>query len=126
MTYCHEVGLPHSTFLSWDPNDRAKTIAYALERAERCTSCGTSSWEWEADMNAYIAVRQQCPGCLRRESVMEDTQDPPKGSSVVLIPKAKAEAVARDPKSHVIDSVDKRRARRQAAEAQRLATEGEQ
>jgi hypothetical protein len=124
MAYCYEAGLPHSTFLSWDPEDRSKTIAWALEKGDRCSSCGTAPWEWAADQQAYVAVRQQCPGCLRRESVMEDTKDPPKGSSVVLIPRAKAEAIARDPKSHVIDSMQQRRARRREA-ARRAAAEAE-
>lgn len=125
MAYCYEAGLPHTTLLSWEPTDRAKTIAYALERAERCQSCGTSPWEWEADPGAYVAVRQQCPGCMRRESVVEDTKDPPKGSSVVMIPKARAEEIARNPAGHVIDSPDKRRARRREAELDRQAREGE-
>lgn len=125
MAYCYDAGLPHSTFLGWEPSDRAKTIAYALERAERCSSCGTSPWEWQADPDAYVAVRQQCPGCMRREAVMEDTKDPPKGSSVVMMPRARAEEIKRNPEAHVVDSVAQRRARRRIAEAERLDREGD-
>ena len=33
MSYCTEKGIPHSVFLDWEPEDRAKTIAYVMETA---------------------------------------------------------------------------------------------
>lgn len=126
MSYCYEAGLAHSVFLSWEPNDRAKTIAYALEKGERCSSCGTAPWEWQADPEAYVAVRQQCPGCMRRETVVNDSKDPPPGTAVVLITKSHAEDIRDHPERHQLDGPQVRRARRQAAEAERLAREAAQ
>lgn len=114
MSYCYEAGISHTEFLNWEPNDRAKTIAFALEKGERCISCGTAPWEWQEDPDAYEAVRQQCRGCMKREAVLEDQKDPPKGSSVTMVTKAHAKAIAANPELFVVDSAAKRRARRRA------------
>ena len=42
MSYCFEHGIPHSKFLKWDAEDRAKTLAFALESSMRCSMCGTA------------------------------------------------------------------------------------
>ena len=73
MSYCYEKGIPHSEFLEWEPEDRAKTLAFALEQSARCTMCGTASWEWEEDRFAYTAVEEFCHGCYQK-SVFSDTQ----------------------------------------------------
>jgi hypothetical protein len=49
MSYCYENGIPHSEFLDWTPEDRAKTLAFMMEKALRCDLCGTAEWEWDAD-----------------------------------------------------------------------------
>lgn len=117
MAYCYDNALPHSHFLGgpyeWTDLDRVKVMAYALERTERCPSCGTSPWEWQADQEAYVAIREQCPGCLRREALSEETSGSPlKGSRVALIPRVRAEAIAANPELYAVDSPAVRRARR--------------
>ena len=67
-------------------------VAVSLERAERCTMCGTASYEWEEDPFAYEAVRVSCPGCMRRETLQEDSGESAlKGVSVRLHSAAMAE-----------------------------------
>lgn len=86
MSYCFEHGIPHSKFLKWDPEDRAKTLAYALESAQRCSMCGTAPWEWEENKYAYTAMDEFCQGCYQK-SVFGDTQGSSlPGTNVKLIP----------------------------------------
>ena len=64
--------------------------AYALERAGKCVSCGTSAEEWAEDPHAYAAIYVTCQGCMRRE-IMQSSDTPiTKGTSVRLVPKAMA------------------------------------
>jgi hypothetical protein len=117
MAYCYDNALPHSHFLGgpyeWTAPDQVKKMAFALERTERCPNCGTSPWEWQADPEAYVAITEQCLGCLRRESLSEETSsNNQKGTRVTLIPKVRAEAIARNPEAYAVDSPAIRRARR--------------
>ncbi len=86
MSYCYENGIPHSVFLEWEPEDRAKVLAYAMERATRCVQCGTAPWEWDENKFAYTTVEELCMGCYQK-SVYQDTQSKPlPGTNVKLIP----------------------------------------
>lgn len=86
MTYCHEKAIPHSEFLEWDPEDRAKLIAYIFEFNERCNMCGTAPWEWEHNKHAFTPVDEFCPGCYMK-SVFSDTMGSSlPGTNVKLIP----------------------------------------
>jgi len=86
MSYCYEKAIPHSKFLKWDPEDRAKTLAYAMESAQRCTMCGTAPWEWEENKFAFTAVEEFCQGCYQK-SVFQDQQGSSlPGTNVRLIP----------------------------------------
>ena len=86
MSYCHEHAIPHSKFLRWDPEDRAKTLAFSLESSARCTMCGTASWEWEENKFAFTAVDEFCQGCYQK-SIFGDTQGSSlPGTNVRLIP----------------------------------------
>jgi hypothetical protein len=86
MSYCFEHGIPHSKFLKWEPEDRAKTLAFAMESAQRCNMCGTASWEWEENRFAYTAVDEFCQGCYQK-SIYSDTQGSSlPGTNVKLIP----------------------------------------
>lgn len=86
MSYCVEHGIPHSVFLEWDPEDRAKHVAFILEQAERCTMCGTGQWEWDQNRYAYTAVDEFCQGCYQK-SVFQDTQSNSlPGTNVKLVP----------------------------------------
>lgn len=91
MSYCNEHGIPHSRFLEWDPEDRAKAIAFALEKAQVCSMCGTAEWEWHEDRRAYLPVVEVCPGCQLKETMRDDdTVSRTAGAQVVLLPKAAA------------------------------------
>jgi hypothetical protein len=67
-----------------------------MEKAERCQSCGTAPWEWEADPSAYSPVVHQCMGCMLREIMMDDQDAKPKGSTVRLVTRRMAELIASD------------------------------
>lgn len=95
VAYCYDHGLPYSEYLDrWSQEDRAILGAYALERGMTCPTCGTAPHEWEEDPDAYVAINLNCPGCMRREVMLEDDTPKPKGTSVRLVPKAAAERLA--------------------------------
>ena len=72
-------------------------VAVALERADRCTMCGTAAYEWDEDPYAYEAVSFSCPGCLRRETLQEDSASGAgKGVSVRLLSSAAADRARAD------------------------------
>lgn len=86
MSFCVERGIPHSVFLEWDPEDRAKVLAFLMEKSERCSQCGTAPWEWEENKFAYTAVEDFCQGCYQK-SVYQDTESKAlPGTNVKLIP----------------------------------------
>lgn len=85
MVICAEYKIPHSVFLEWEPEDRAKAIAFHLEKGERCQLCGTADWEWEANRFAYEAVEKQCHGCLHIAAAQEMIRDKT-GVTVSLVP----------------------------------------
>lgn len=86
MSYCHEKAIPHSDFLEWDPEDRAKVLAFIMESSERCGLCGTAQWEWEANKHAFTPVEEFCPGCYMK-SVYSDTQGSSlPGTNAKLVP----------------------------------------
>lgn len=85
MAWCSDHGLPHSSLLSWAPEDRAKLTAYLVESASRCQLCGTSPWEWEEDRHAYEAAIDQCWGCYVKEAANEDANITA-GARVTLVP----------------------------------------
>jgi len=86
MAFCNEKGIAHSKFLRWDPEDRAKALAYLLEQNARCTMCGTAEWEWEENKFAYTPVEEFCKGCYQK-SVFSDQQGKSlPGTNVKLVP----------------------------------------
>jgi hypothetical protein len=87
MAYCYEKGIPHSVFLEWHPEDRAKTIAYAIEQSQRCNMCGTAEWEWKENRFAYTAVDEFCQGCYNKAMFSEQESNKTlAGTNVKLIP----------------------------------------
>lgn len=95
MTYCFERGIPWSEWLErWSQEDRARVIAYALEKAERCGMCGTAPWEWDPEQGgskyAYEAHRHICFGCQHKDLAREEDDGRLAGMSIVLIPAAQA------------------------------------
>jgi len=86
MSYCFEKGIPHSKFLKWDAEDRAKTVAYALESSQRCNMCGTAGWEWEENKFAYTALDDFCQGCYQKAMYSEQQSSSLPGTNVKLVP----------------------------------------
>lgn len=86
MSYCFEHGISHSKFLKWDPEDRAKTLAFALENAQRCSMCGTAPWEWEENRFAYTAMDEFCQGCYQKSIFSDTSSSSLPGTNVKLVP----------------------------------------
>src|SRR5262245_62137333 len=86
MAYCFEKGIPHSKFLNWDAEDKAKVIAFSLEQSSRCNMCGTAGWEWEDNRYAYTAVDEFCPGCYRKSVFSDQESRSLPGTNVKLVP----------------------------------------
>jgi hypothetical protein len=85
MSYCVDKGIPHSEFLSWDPKDRAKVIAYMIEQADTCSLCGTSKHEWEENPYAYEPEEEWCKGCYLKHVAAEEGGKMP-GTTFTLVP----------------------------------------
>lgn len=85
MSYCFEKGISHDEFLSWSPESRAKTLAYAMEQAERCQLCGTAEWEWNENRHAYEPESHYCHGCYLKSVATEGEGNLP-GTTVELVP----------------------------------------
>jgi hypothetical protein len=85
MSYCFERGIPHSEFLLWNPEDRAKVLAFAAEQAARCNMCGTAGWEWQDNKFAYTAVEDFCQGCYQKAVQQEGNRTLP-GTNIRLVP----------------------------------------
>lgn len=85
-------------FLEWDPEDRAKALAYRLEKATKCPKCGTAEWEWDPQGGgskfAYEAVAIHCRGCFMQETSTEDLDRQP-GVTVQLHPTGTVESARR-------------------------------
>lgn len=75
--------------LRWGPEDRAKALAYRIEKGLRCQMCGTADWEWDpkegGNKFAYEPVSKTCRGCELREIAQKDEDRMP-GVTVVLRP----------------------------------------
>lgn len=84
MALCDEYKIPHSVFLGWSAEDRSKALAYRYEKAERCTMCGTASWEWEENPRAYMVEEHHCMGCYIRHVSNEDQHKLP-GTTIELV-----------------------------------------
>lgn len=89
MTYCAEHGIAHSRFLEeWTDQDRAKLMAYLIDKSQRCGMCGTAEREWREDRFAYTPVVETCLGCQQKDLMREEANTP--GATIVLVPKAQA------------------------------------
>lgn len=58
-----------------------------LEKGQECGQCGTSTWQWEQDGQAFVAVQHVCMGCAAKARMQEGNADALKvpGSSVKLV-----------------------------------------
>jgi hypothetical protein len=63
VSYCAPLGIPHSQFLEWSPDDREKALWWEIHRRQTCSSCGTRPEEFEGDKDAYAPQAWHCRGC---------------------------------------------------------------
>ena len=93
LDYCVPLGIPHSVFLSWNPVDQDKALAYRREMRTVHAACGTRKAEWEADPDAYIGHIEYCEGCARiaaeQDNLPEDAASR-RGMFPTLLPKTLA------------------------------------
>ena len=71
--------------MEWPEEDRAKALAFAIEKNNKCGLCGTAEWEWEEDKRAYTPVESLCMGCYLK-SQLEDESGHQPGTTIKLIP----------------------------------------
>lgn len=68
MRVCKEWRIPHSEFLSWEPEDQSKALAFYVYEAQRCASCGVHPEDWpDHNEPVYEAEAHFCPGCAELE-----------------------------------------------------------
>jgi hypothetical protein len=85
MAVCVEYKIPHSEFLGWDSDDRAKAIWWHVRERERCPSCGTRHEDWVDDPHAYVGELVRCRGCeVRQQTESSVTESDGRGIHVVL------------------------------------------
>ncbi|MEP7036244.1 MAG: hypothetical protein ABI934_11705 [Actinomycetota bacterium] len=113
-SYAYEHGIPWSEYLDrFEPEDRAIVIAVAMEKSDRCVSCGTSQREWDLDPFAYTAVRVTCPGCRQRETLQADTSEHVgKGMTVQLVTRRQKEYLEAKLTRAAVDGSSRPRRRR--------------
>lgn len=100
LSVCSDYHIPHSEFLAWDLDDQSKAIAFAIEKAIRCTMCGTAPWEWDAlsggSRRAYEAVEVTCWGCYTKAAAqVHDVNRNMDGVTVELTPTGTRESAQR-------------------------------
>lgn len=86
--------------------DRAKALAFLLEKGERCVLCGTAEWEWKENRFAYEAVSRHCKGCMIKEAASEGSERTP-GVTIELRPTGTQESAQR-----VLKARDRQKRRR--------------
>jgi hypothetical protein len=91
MAYCYERGIPHSHFLDWDPDDRAKVMAYYFWSSEICPHCNTRNSDWVDDNNRFLddptyeMTTIKCYGCGEMERMRDSLPNDLKGVYVVPV-----------------------------------------
>jgi hypothetical protein len=85
LAYCVPIGLPHSEFLSWDPDDQDKALAFRALQSEYHV-CGTRPEEWDPARGgsrvAYVAEVTRCLGC---EEIGRARRDMPEGELGMIV-----------------------------------------
>lgn len=90
MAVCAEYRIPHSEFLGWSADDRAKAMWWQLRQRQTCSGCGTRQEEWigpdgKPRLDAFKVVAQLCHGCRAISHERERQGDkPPAGLRFVL------------------------------------------
>lgn len=87
-------GIPHSTFLGWDPDDQDKALEWVALERRTCSGCGTRPDEWDpalgGDRDAYRAEPRRCAGCeelarAQRQLAAQHDEDELHGVRLALI-----------------------------------------
>jgi hypothetical protein len=107
MAYCYDKAIPHSVFLTWSAEDRAKTLAYMGAEAEKCALCGTAPWEWEENRFAYEPEVHLCQGCYTKNSYNDSLGKTLPGTTVELV----RSSPQRTAKAQIADEKRRRRAK---------------
>jgi hypothetical protein len=85
MSFCFDKGIQHRKWLSWPAEERAKMMAFMMEKAEQCALCGTSQWEWDENKFSYEPTERFCRGCYLKETSAEDRNRLP-GTTIEMTP----------------------------------------
>lgn len=93
LAYCVPLGLPHSEFLGWSPDDQDKALAYVADQSQKCRECGTRDRDWDpkqgGSRTAFVAEVSRCLGCEVVQMTKRDLSDTPEdhlGIRVGLVP----------------------------------------
>lgn len=87
LSYCVPLGIPHSAFLDWDPDDQDKALAFERDKRSRCNGCGTRKEDWVEDEDAFISWHEKCPGCERLEQERDNVPEGSHGVHFRLLPR---------------------------------------
>jgi hypothetical protein len=92
MAVCAEYRIPHSEFLGWSADDRAKAMWWQFRQRQTCGGCGTRPDEWVgpdgARLDAYKATATLCHGCRAISNARDGLgENAPAGVHIVLKPK---------------------------------------
>jgi hypothetical protein len=90
LSYCVPLGIPHTIFLGWDPDDQDKALAYQRDLRGRCNGCGTRKEDWADDPDAYVGWHDTCPGCERLEQERKNVAEGAQGVHFRLLPREMA------------------------------------
>lgn len=80
-----DLGIPHSVFLRWKPQDQDLALAWRREQQIRCRGCGTKADEWKKDRFAYIGQQRVCPGCEVLKQEEENVPESHRGYTHVYL-----------------------------------------
>lgn len=75
------LGIAHSEFLAWDPEDQDKALAWQLRRADRCPGCGHQLADTVGNENLgrHTADALRCNACAAVENAQADAYERHKG-----------------------------------------------
>lgn len=97
MEYCAPLGIPHSQFLRWLPEDQDKALAYEVFKRTTCHRCGTIPEDWldpgtgqEKDDPPFVVSTRYCPGCATLEEARDEIPSSRRNLVTVFLTRAGA------------------------------------
>lgn len=87
LRYCAPAGIPHSTFLEWDADDRDKALAWLAVDDDKCPGCSnplseSTSFENRTDWQVEVVT---CHACKHRAAKSDQQGD---GDYLVVTPRS--------------------------------------